>query len=69
MPNFLGKTITSAEEAKIVAAYTTDNPEEADPTLAEIEARTFNQIQNRVQKHEDNVAAQALTKSTFDITS
>jgi hypothetical protein len=72
MASFLGTTITTAEANKIRAAYTTTNPStgaDVVPALTAVEARLLTQVQTRVRAYEDNVAVNALSKSTFDITS
>jgi len=67
MASFLGTKITTAEAKKIIAAYTPALGEA--PALKAVEARLLTQVQTRVRAYEDNIAVNALSKSTFDITS
>ena len=70
MPTFLGKTITTEEANKLVTAYTHELPVDGSPpSLTDIEAKYFAEIQLYVRAYEDRTAVAALSKSTFDFTS
>ena len=70
MATFLGKTITTDEANKLISAHTKELATDGSPpTLEDIEAKYLTDIEGRVKTYEDQAAAAALTKSTFDITS
>ena len=71
MATFLGKTITTDEANKLIAAYTKELAmgDDSPPSLTDIESKYLTEIEARVKTYEDRAAAAALTKSTFDITS